>query len=1312
MESLPREFILHRVPLMAVMGLGTGKDSEPTSPTSPTSSVSRRNSMSTGSSSPVTSRQQISKSLLALLTAKNHHGGGGGIWEAGKGSNATFHVVAVEKNHEFPPRKFSTRSSSSPTAPHLTMPVPHSPLSPLTPGSPLHPDGLISPIWIRKHRENVPAVAVGFYELWDWSSLSTITGGISVGQISERLDEKGGGNGVSSSMHEPSDTSDNTEKERDGQLAAEISERRKTIQDRGIKFAAVVILKQQHIDDPTIEERISFIRKACGLEQKNSFFVLSSTFQGELQNFVINLQKSLYEVALGYYRELGKRIKKKRSKLPPASVGFVPPSSDQLPNMTPQPLGIQGWMIRYDYKMATFAEFRQEIDTAIKYYESAYTLLLDMFAPTSSITPGAPGFPIRTKRWAEAKICKLNLYLDASSAATGQLNRHIAAFQKLSNTWGIGEDTFEYWAWLTKQYRVFGDLLEIATRSGFKINYPVAYSNNSNSTTSDYRYGYGGGRNAWVNPKMVLQHAGFYYRFAATCTSERKKRFQSINKLIRESKDTSKLPPAQILEAEGNIDHSTLTIELLTKSYEQFKKYKSGRMTLHLASEIASTYFESGKYEMALKFFERIAKTYRKEIWHSILESILRLSLKCARDLGAWENVVEYLIELLSDRISQTHEKRVEIQNQLINILYKNEIPNAVSNKPIMIDMNLINSFVTCNFQFKQTATFVGAPTPFQVAINTSSNSPVLPMRFDYLHLSFNNTHFNYHLIDKGESITNNSILNKEKIKWIDCRDDCQQIEVEGFGFVWTKKVNLNITSGSTFVYEGLLVPTESGELTLLTISLGLLTPNWKVELNFNSKSELNDSKVRRKWLEFEQDNDTESNDKIVATKPKFIPLEGSGEQSSIKITHKRAKVEIQVKHHSPALLNEHYPIELTILNLEAEDVKVVLNAELVSIDFEGSYAYLTSDPAEKGKQSLNEIDIGIIPAGQSSIKIIYIYGEKFSITRTLRLSIWYASALGIPTTLPPTQGWIEKDEELRIPFIIPFDASFSLVSQHKGIRQKGDEYVNKESLERLERYLLVSRITSSGPWDIIVSGVDLILPDKLDLNNKLQIRGSSTELEDFHQQKQVWRPGSAYQANYLLELANSDLVSSPVAMNTGSLVITWRRSTKFGDANNIFTKTMFPAPSIEPSTSSVSVTILIPPTPVVGQLFTLTYNVTNFSLSHARIHVYAEVHEAFVFAGYKQTSIRVSPLSTYLFKVNCFPLVVGKVRLPKVRFVIKTDPDATSLPKLRFADPDVPPPSADQELKIFAPGIKENTDDDGIMVFIGPKQNITEELL
>ncbi len=52
-----------------------------------------------------------------------------------------------------------------------------SPLSPTNPGSPLYPDGIMTPFWLKKHREAAPAIVVAFYELWSVLSkdpLSTI----------------------------------------------------------------------------------------------------------------------------------------------------------------------------------------------------------------------------------------------------------------------------------------------------------------------------------------------------------------------------------------------------------------------------------------------------------------------------------------------------------------------------------------------------------------------------------------------------------------------------------------------------------------------------------------------------------------------------------------------------------------------------------------------------------------------------------------------------------------------------------------------------------------------------------------------------------------------------------------------------------------------------------------------------------------------------------------------------------------------------------------------------------------------------------
>lgn len=100
MDSYPPEFIFHHVPLMAVIGLGTARDlvEQPTSTTGsiqnpPSSkSQSRRSSLS-AASIPISTKQQLSRTLLSLLTAKSQVG----IWGPGKNASAVFHVVAVDK---------------------------------------------------------------------------------------------------------------------------------------------------------------------------------------------------------------------------------------------------------------------------------------------------------------------------------------------------------------------------------------------------------------------------------------------------------------------------------------------------------------------------------------------------------------------------------------------------------------------------------------------------------------------------------------------------------------------------------------------------------------------------------------------------------------------------------------------------------------------------------------------------------------------------------------------------------------------------------------------------------------------------------------------------------------------------------------------------------------------------------------------------------------------------------------------------------------------------------------------------------------
>ncbi|PKC06517.1 hypothetical protein RhiirA5_419462 [Rhizophagus irregularis] len=1288
MDSYPPEFIFHHVPLMAVIGLGTARDlvEQPTSTTGsiqnpPSSkSQSRRSSLS-AASIPISTKQQLSRTLLSLLTAKSQVG----IWGPGKNASAVFHVVAVDKNHQFPPRKPTMRPPAQ--TQHLNMPIAHSAISPLTSGSPVHPDGLIPPIWVRKHREILPSVVVGFYDLWHHTSPDSI-------QEKEEI----------SSTQEG--TSESMDKEKDYILAMEINERRKSLLERGIKFSASsmqinyeLFIKDKTMDermflkDQAMDERLANIRKVSGLDGRHAFFVLPSSQYGDFQDFVTNLQKSLYEYGLNYYREHGKRVKRKRSRLPSPSGNFMRPPLSEKSSMSPQPLGIQGWMIRYDYKLATFAEFRQDMEAAIRYYESAYNLIIDLFAPQSSVTPGATGLPIRSKRWVEAriladtislKLCKLNLYVDSPSAALAQLNKHVSTFKDISNTRGIGEDTFEYWAWLSKQYRIFADILEIAIRTGFTIPDPAKISHNT--TSSDFRFSMSSmssissmssnpNTGSGINPTMVLQHPGFYYFMAAKYNSLRRKHFLNLEKYMKkEGVDNSILPPQDILDAEQSIDHSTLTIELYTKSYEQFKAQKTGRMTLYLASEIANTYLDAGKYETALKFFERIAKTYRKEHWHTILESILRWSLVCAKDLGTWEKVVDYLIELLSDQFSISNQQRIEIHNELTDILFKITLPEP---RQVMIDMDEINSFLTCRVQFKDDTTFIGAETLFQIAFSTQAESPPIPLRFTFLRLSYNDSYFNHYLRD------NKIEKDNTKLEWIDCKN-CLKEDVEGEGLVWVKDVDLNFSKGITKVFEGSIEPKESGDLQLQAVSLGFLTEQWKVELHFNLKN-AREEHSKRKWLI----GNIDSKDEV--TKPTYTVLNGTGERTSIKVTQKLARLDIQAKHSAPALLDEYYPIELTVVNLEHEEVKTFLNAEIVTdapsnpVDSED---FITLDPTITANvtNNLKDIDIGIIPAGESVVKIVYVLGKKSNLPRTLHLTVYYSSTSSVPSTPYPARGWIEKKEDFRIHFIAPFSFSFNTSQQSESIFERKSEI----SMERVEKYFLVAKITTTSPCEILVSDIDLNLLGQANAQTRMEITASSIEIEnDF--QGQVWKQGNVYNVNYLLELTLMDI--KKLDIDIGLLVIQWKRnqqSSVVKDTKIPCTESTVVVPQLIRKKAEISAYIRIPPNPIVGQLFTLVYKIINWTSSEKKIHVNIEVNDSFVFSGYKQTHFIVPGMGEHCFKVNCFPLIGGKMKLPKVNMERRGEFEGD-----------------EENIKIIAPGYKEVDEDDYFVIFVKPKIEI-----
>ena len=212
---------------------------------------------------------------------------------------------------------------------------------------------------------------------------------------------------------------------------------------------------------------MSYIRRLSTLDSRASLFVLSPVPVTEVQNFVLSLKKELAEAGIDYYREHGRRLRRKRSRpanhTPTASVIMSSNPSEggstaEGQPRPPPPISPQALNVRYEYKAAVFAEFRGEVEVSLKHYEDCYHALAELFAQSSS---GIAQLQPRTKRWAEAKvlidcivvkICKLYLYSGNSPYALATYRHHVKRFASISeDKWKIGQGSFEYWSWASKQ---------------------------------------------------------------------------------------------------------------------------------------------------------------------------------------------------------------------------------------------------------------------------------------------------------------------------------------------------------------------------------------------------------------------------------------------------------------------------------------------------------------------------------------------------------------------------------------------------------------------------------------------------------------------------------------------------------------------------------------------------------------------------------------------------------------------------------------------------------------------------------------------
>jgi trafficking protein particle complex subunit 11 len=271
----------------------------------------------------------------------------------------------------------------------------------------------MSHLWVRKHSELIPSVFISVYELATDSSDpkqyqtqdNQIIG--SINHLKRFLST--GSSLIVSGGNEP-------------------TSRRTTL-------AVVLLSRQSFLECPSLDDRVSNIRKLTGLDMNKTFFFLPAhSSPVEMIAFVKATQLALLPACLEYYRELSKhtRRKKNRGSVPPPTV--VPVGASHL-------LSNIGWNVRYEFKLGVFAEFRQEMDVASKCYETAYeNLVNEIFMVTNHWNT----------RWNEARvlsdilafrIVRCAIWIGSWALAVKRFDSHARRVKVLLDTKGNGSNT-------------------------------------------------------------------------------------------------------------------------------------------------------------------------------------------------------------------------------------------------------------------------------------------------------------------------------------------------------------------------------------------------------------------------------------------------------------------------------------------------------------------------------------------------------------------------------------------------------------------------------------------------------------------------------------------------------------------------------------------------------------------------------------------------------------------------------------------------------------------------------------------------------
>lgn len=301
----------------------------------------------------------------------------------------------------------------------------HSPLSPLSPGSPLYPDGVFTPLWLSKHQQHVPSLLIAFFDVFAGEDAA-----------------------------------------RNQQIQGDINAIRSALSSSGYRtrFGVVLMSDKSILHAPELEDRLSTIRRATALDSKSLFFMPPMSSQAEIATFVQSMLATLQPLILDYYRDHSKHSRRKKARRLSAQSTSSPIEGGA--HMLPT----SGWNARYEVKLGIFAEFRQEMDVAERHYSTAIAELFSSEGVLETIPSWSPKWQVAQSLCdaVATRVLRCQLWTGLITRSVVSWVNYKARMKDLIDRRGKGSQSRGWDAWEARWAEIMAEMLQSPNLAGLQ----------------------------------------------------------------------------------------------------------------------------------------------------------------------------------------------------------------------------------------------------------------------------------------------------------------------------------------------------------------------------------------------------------------------------------------------------------------------------------------------------------------------------------------------------------------------------------------------------------------------------------------------------------------------------------------------------------------------------------------------------------------------------------------------------------------------------------------------------------------------------